>query len=489
MLGNATGSARRRCAAKQDSANRDVGRRATGRVLQSTALLLALLVVPARPSVAASFDCAKAATAVEKMICTDPALSKADEALGEAFAAALAADLNRRELRTAQLKWLGTRGQASSAADMLVSYQRRIDSLLRTTEQWRSVPKEIAAATASTSCLVFPEAPDGAKCSVREFAAIAGATEPALFYQLQSYADGDVNTAAGVVVFQAVAGKASALTPRVALASEGAHYEAPEINATPGTRLLIVPGELEGTGHINIESIYLISKDRLEDVDADSWVQDLGRRVPKGMTANKGIFPDYRAMTAATPLWRSGDGNCCPTGGRAFVTLALTGHRLMIKAITVKLGEAAARDDEPAVSASPAPAPQGDTTVMVCGAPASVAINTGSFRNGPAADDPQALETAGKHAAGLIEKAFEALCAQRQLTRQEIAAKVRRISIGWAGGADNFAAYFPKEKGKAGTLAAEWVWSGTELPAIDDIGEGILCAFRPQRKICAERIP
>jgi len=126
---------------------------------------------------------------------------------------------------------------------------------------------------------------------------------------------------------------------------------------------------------------------------------------------------------------------------------------------------------------------------VVCGAPATVGLDVESFRDGPAADDPQARETAGKHGAGLIRRAFEALCARHQLTRDEIARSIRRISIGWAGGADNFAAYFPTAKDKAGTLATQWVWSGTALPDADDARDGVLCAFRPKQKICADRIP
>jgi uncharacterized protein len=278
-------------------------------------LLLVLLAVPVRQSAAASFDCAKAGTAVEKMICADPALSGADEALGDAYAAALAAVLDRRALRVEQLEWLRTRERASSAAAMLTSYRQRVDALRGTAERWRAVPKEVAATTARTSCLVLPDAPDGSTCAVQEFAAVDEAAEPTLFYQLQSYADVDRTVGAGVVVYRTIPGKAGMLIPLVALASEGAHYQAPDIHTTPVARWMIIPGELEGTGHLNAETIYLIGKGGLEDVDADGWLQDLGRRLPKGMTANKGIFPDYRTMTAETPLWRSGDGNCCPTGG------------------------------------------------------------------------------------------------------------------------------------------------------------------------------
>ena len=57
---------------------------------------------------AASFDCAKAASAMEKLICADPALSKADEVLAEAYASALKplSEDGRKAMRDSQRQWL-----------------------------------------------------------------------------------------------------------------------------------------------------------------------------------------------------------------------------------------------------------------------------------------------------------------------------------------------------------------------------------------------
>ena len=61
--------------------------------------------VPAR---AASFDCAKASTRQEKLICADPSLSEKDEALANAYAAARAplSDQGRKQLLDSQRSWL-----------------------------------------------------------------------------------------------------------------------------------------------------------------------------------------------------------------------------------------------------------------------------------------------------------------------------------------------------------------------------------------------
>jgi uncharacterized protein len=51
---------------------------------------IAVLLFGATLAEAASFDCAKAATPHEKLVCGDPALSSADEHLAASFQAAIA---------------------------------------------------------------------------------------------------------------------------------------------------------------------------------------------------------------------------------------------------------------------------------------------------------------------------------------------------------------------------------------------------------------
>lgn len=58
------------------------------RLVAALAALLLAAVIPslaASPAIAASFDCAKARTKVEKLICKDPQLSRQDEDLAEAY--------------------------------------------------------------------------------------------------------------------------------------------------------------------------------------------------------------------------------------------------------------------------------------------------------------------------------------------------------------------------------------------------------------------
>lgn len=91
-------------------------------------LVLALAAYGTAPG-AAGFDCAKAATAVEKTICQDPALNALDEQLAAAYR-----DAGRRcpaaELKTEQQRWLKqVRNACRDAACLGQAYQQRLADL------------------------------------------------------------------------------------------------------------------------------------------------------------------------------------------------------------------------------------------------------------------------------------------------------------------------------------------------------------------------
>lgn len=74
-------------------------------------LLSILLSAMAVPAAAASFDCAKARTKVEKLICDDPELSRQDEAMARAFSEALTVWDGKiaAATRLNQKGWVGSR--------------------------------------------------------------------------------------------------------------------------------------------------------------------------------------------------------------------------------------------------------------------------------------------------------------------------------------------------------------------------------------------
>jgi uncharacterized protein len=78
---------------------------------------------------AASFDCAKAGSAVEHMICQDPAVSSLDERLAGAYKAASARDPG---VKAAQRDWLAnTRNKCGTTACLAEAYTARLDALAK----------------------------------------------------------------------------------------------------------------------------------------------------------------------------------------------------------------------------------------------------------------------------------------------------------------------------------------------------------------------
>lgn len=94
-------------------------------------LVIALQLAPGALQ-AASFDCAKAQSSTEKMICADPELSKADERMAAGYtktvgiAASLGAD-DAKELKQDQRDWLKDATQScKDRACLALAYKKRI---------------------------------------------------------------------------------------------------------------------------------------------------------------------------------------------------------------------------------------------------------------------------------------------------------------------------------------------------------------------------
>ncbi len=84
---------------------------------------------------AASFDCAKAASYVEKSICGDTGLSLLDEKLAKAYQSAVKASENVNELQSQQRQWLvKTRDQCQEKTCLQNAYQARIAQLSKVSD-------------------------------------------------------------------------------------------------------------------------------------------------------------------------------------------------------------------------------------------------------------------------------------------------------------------------------------------------------------------
>ena len=98
--------------------------------MKSTLCLMGCLMLPCA-TWAASFDCSRAQTKVEKLICSDAELSKLDEDLAIAYKTALKASDFPTSLRlqSNQKQWLKKRDDCTAERCVKNSYEARLSSL------------------------------------------------------------------------------------------------------------------------------------------------------------------------------------------------------------------------------------------------------------------------------------------------------------------------------------------------------------------------
>lgn len=138
---------------------------------------------------AASFDCAKAATKVEKMICSDAELSKLDEELNAAYKAALQDKMQAASIKQTQRQWLKERNGCTGSECLKHAYLARLQALSPANDDSTDEPdchicgielgiqereKEIEAALSREDAGLFDAVEKGEKAAVEKWLA-AGA--------------------------------------------------------------------------------------------------------------------------------------------------------------------------------------------------------------------------------------------------------------------------------------------------------------------------
>jgi uncharacterized protein len=313
----------------------------------SSPLLIVLAVIGlgalAPPAAAASFDCAKATTPIEKAVCADSALSVLDDRLAERFATATARALDPEDLRQDRRIWLAVLERDEvTGRNLLAAYRRRLDQLYGEIDWLDKIEtaRNTDEAAARSACpALFDDSPDTVgSCEVAEFGDIGTVEGHDFLYGLYTFhaAKGDFLLRPSVVVYARDGDKLRALfAPR----EGGSFYDMPGIVTAADGIVLHLPGHESGTGNFNRERLFLWRNGAWAAADVTSWYSDLVPRLPGDYEVLKGIYPDYSKMIAAAPLWRKKtDGYCCPTGGRADMTLGWRDGRLIIESLQIKLG-------------------------------------------------------------------------------------------------------------------------------------------------------
>ena len=112
------------------------------------------------------------------------------------------------------------------------------------------------------------------------------------------------------------------------------YFQMPSLN---DENVLHQPGYSQGTGVFNTDRLF-----RLEDdgttwtpIDMDNWL--VGVELPENLEIWKGVAFDFSnpwsGYVARSGLWRPDDGNCCPSGGSAVISLEIEGDTLVGKEV------------------------------------------------------------------------------------------------------------------------------------------------------------
>lgn len=134
--------------------------------------LLASLITPASLD-AASFDCARAKTRVEKLVCAEPELSNLDEELAEQYRVTVQSATSERlrtRIRQEQTNWLKRRDACTERRCVEEAYRARLDELVRlavdsSSSKFRVTGKTYAQAAEAR----LPEPEDAGRTSFATF--------------------------------------------------------------------------------------------------------------------------------------------------------------------------------------------------------------------------------------------------------------------------------------------------------------------------------
>jgi hypothetical protein len=112
-------------------------------------------------------------------------------------------------------------------------------------------------------------------------------------------------------------------------------YRRPSITRNAAGTMLYLPIAFDGTGNFNASEYYLRENGRWERIESEAWLRDLTARLPAGLAVWKGVWPDPVTLRARTGLWRTGDGNCCPTGGSARIQLGIRNRQFVLESLEI----------------------------------------------------------------------------------------------------------------------------------------------------------
>jgi hypothetical protein len=116
-------------------------------------------------------------------------------------------------------------------------------------------------------------------------------------------------------------------------------YDPPQIIRNGTGTILYLPIAIDGTGHYNASEYFLWDAGKWQPIESQGWLKNLSQQMPTGLEIWKGVWPDLRTMQTEVGLYRGGDANCCPTGGRARIRFSIRERRFVLDSVAFERPE------------------------------------------------------------------------------------------------------------------------------------------------------
>lgn len=97
-----------------------------------------------------------------------------------------------------------------------------------------------------------------------------------------------------------------------------------------GEQILATRDVIPGTGNYYYEDYFWFSAAGPKRIDIEKIAKVVEAILPSGHGVWKGGGLNMAALTYHSPVWKSGDANCCPSGGTVFVRVSLDGNRSLV---------------------------------------------------------------------------------------------------------------------------------------------------------------
>ena len=80
---------------------------------------------------------------------------------------------------------------------------------------------------------------------------------------------------------------------------------------------------------------YIWNTDHWLPIESQDWLKKLSAKLPQDTAIRQSVWPDLETMSADVNLFKSGDKDCCPTGGKANVELGFENKNFSVKKVHI----------------------------------------------------------------------------------------------------------------------------------------------------------